>query len=724
MAPANVMTTAPPASRAMPPSNNQDKFSFQKTTFGGITFLALQGTLNESFEGRKVAESIRTEKVVIDMRNVRRFASWGMSEWMDFLRVNAERDLYLVECSIYALSQINLITGLLGHSKLVSFYAGYRCGSCGEERESQFLVPRDREQLRELPGSYQECATCGGRARIEEYPAAFFDKIAERPMFDIDDEVLGFFRAHLNYDLQPDLTRFRAFRKLHNGYTYLRLSGNIATLPSDVLVAASEGTTVVDLAGIVFDPGQIDEWRAYVQTALPRVKSLQLLNCPPWFLESAMSPEDLRDKLKIRTFALSYDCLTCETRAAYMVDVAENLEELASGTAPAAFCPTCRSSLVPALSPEQLAIMRFLPARDRDPALEKFLAAVRSEPSEKLENCLVPHPPRPVQAPGGVRRILYVVLALAVLIIGGLTVVIVGLWKRGGEPGQGVAGGGGGGGGSQQSVTGGASKPASAVPERPDWIVSDVPSSAYCHDLINRLMCVGVSSYRPTREAAVGEANDAALEELVSAVGLKISEPFFRENVVGGYSAVRAKAMSALQATELERASAPDAAAEAVVAKARKRVGELLHASGGPAVPMQRTDWYWEEYAAKKGGTEFLVFIRYDVTLDAVRALVDKYSATTQVLGSTAMTAFPALAWQSADFTAGAMVTKLGPVFAQSGVAAQSVITAVGEQRVNDAPSLVKRIDEWKKGTGNLKLTLKAGDAAEKIIEIPRQRVP
>jgi hypothetical protein len=712
------MTTSPTASKALPPTHPQDRFSVQKTTSGGITFLTLHGTLNEAFEGRKIAESVRTKKLVVSMRDVRRFASWGMSEWMDFLRITADRDLYLVECSTYSLSQINLVTGLLGHGKLVSFYAAYRCGSCSEERDTLFIVPRDRERLPELPGSYQECTTCAGRARLEEYPAAFFDKIAERPLFDIDDEVLAFLRSHFGYDLAPDLTRFRAFRRFHNGYTYLRLSGDIARLPSDVLTAASEGTTVIDLAGIVFDPAQVSEWRTYVQGALYKLKSLQLLNCPPWFLESAISPEDLRDKLKIRTFALSYDCLQCETRTAYMVDVAENLEQLVAGVAPAVACPVCQSSLVPVLSAEQLALMRFLPARDRDPALDKLLAAAQREPPEKLENCLAPQPARPQEVPGGPRRLLYVALALAVLLIGSLTAVVVTLWKRGGElpPAGGLP---------TPAADIAAKSQGSATPERPEWIVSVVPLSAYCHDLINRLMCVGVSSYRRARDEAVAEANDAALEELVSAVGLKISEPFFRETIVGGYSAVRSKALSVLQATELERAAAPNAAAAAAVAKARKRVGELLHASGGAAVPAQRTDWYWEEYAAQKGGgTEFLVFIRYDVPLDAIKALVEKYSANTSILGSTAITAFPALAWQFPDFITGAMLTKVGSPLAGTGIAPQSVITAVGEQRVNDAASLAKRIQEWKQGSGPLKLMVKTGDAAEKVIEIPRQRVP
>jgi S1-C subfamily serine protease len=138
-------------------------------------------------------------------------------------------------------------------------------------------------------------------------------------------------------------------------------------------------------------------------------------------------------------------------------------------------------------------------------------------------------------------------------------------------------------------------------------------------------------------------------------------------------------------------------------------------------VPMQRSDWYWEEYAAKKGGTEVLVFIRYDVSLDAIRALVEKYSATTQVSGSTAMTAFPALAWQYPDFTGGAMLTKVGPPLARAGIAAQQVVTAVDEQRVHDAAGFARRLDEQKQAAGDLKLTVKAGAAPERVVAVPRR---
>lgn len=679
-----------------------ETFAVEKSTLGKVTLLRLQGTLHNAFEGRKLAESIRTRKVIISLRDVRRFASWGMTEWMDFLRICTQHDLYVVECSTYAVGQINLVTGLLGHAKLVSFYASYRCGSCSEETENRFVIPRDGALIRDLPGSVHVCGTCGGQARLEDYPAAFFDKIAERPEFDIDDEVLEVLRSHFKYDLAPDLNRFRALRSARNGYTYLRLSGSLGRLPHETLAAASDGTTVLDLGGIVVDPAELAPWRTYVQGALSKLRSLQLVNCPPGFLETAVAPEDLRDKLKIRTFALAYECVRCETTIAHMVDVAENLEQLVKGNAPYAACPTCQSLLVAALTADQIMFLRSLPARDRDSALDKFLTRAQDEPADKLENCLVaparkPAAPRPA---GG--RGLYIMLGACALLIGGLAVTAFELWRR------------------TETVP---ILKAAAVPTtppapmftRPDWIMFDVPASAYCHDMINRLMCVGVSSYRTTRDDAVTEATDAALEELVNTVGLKVSDPVFRE-AVPGYSDARAKALAALQGADLNRRGKPYADAAAVVRKARKRVVEVLQASGGPAVPSQRSDWYWEEYAGEKDApNETLVFVRYDVPLDAVRALVEKYSTTTSVMGNSAMTAFPALAWQYPDFTGGALLTKVSKVIEAAGVAPQQIVMAVGDQRVTDATGFARRFGEAAHGTGEIQLTVKAGDSTSHV---------
>jgi hypothetical protein len=703
-----------PASKT-PPQRSHDRFELEKATHGGITLLTLHGTLDHAFEGKKIADAVSTPKSVLIMRDVRRYASWGMSEWMDFLRITEDRDLYIVECSTYAVSQLNLVTGLLGHAKLVSFYASYRCGSCSEELETLFLIPRDRDTIRDLPGSDQECPTCGGRARLEEYPAAFFDAIADRPGFDIDDEVLVFLRAQFKYNLSPDLTRFRAHRRTKRGYSYIRLQGNVAMLPMDRLLDATEDTTVLDLERIVFDPAQLTPWRNYIANARQKVKSLQLLDCPPGFLEHGVDTEDLRDRVKVRTFSLTYDCNRCNQPTIQTIDVASNLEELVGGIVPAATCKTCQGQLVTGLYPEQMRVLRALPARDRDAALDRFIEKARSEPVDQLENCLVGSnkaKATPVEAPSS-SRAMYLALALTMIVIVGLAVVAFTLWKDRDE--------------QKLAVN---PTPAVVLPpeqpkfERPDWILSDVPSSAYCHDMINRLMCIGVSSYRPTRDEAVAEANDAALEELVNTIGLKITDSFFRSAIIPAYSETRSKALSALQAADLDRSSAAYIAANDTINKARKRVAEILQSFGGAAVPSQRTDWYWEEYAGKAAGSkETLVFVRYDVSTDALKALTQKYSSSTPVLGSTAMTAFPSLAWHYPEFAGGAWLTKVGYPLKGSGIVAQDMIVALGEQRVGDVTGLLRRLEEWKLLATDLQLTVIDGEKPARKITIPKRRV-
>ncbi|TMQ19469.1 MAG: hypothetical protein E6J91_06165 [Deltaproteobacteria bacterium] len=666
------------------PAQPSQKFKLDRITNGRITFLALHGILDETFEGQKVAESVRTKKIVVSLREVRRLASWGMAEWMNFLRATADRDLYLVECSTYAVNQMNLVTGLMGHGKLVSFYAPYRCGSCSEEFETLMLVPVERASLRDLPDREKACATCGGSARMDRYPATMCKELTERAVFDIDDEVVEFLRTHLNYDLAPDLNRFRAMRRVSKGNVYLRLSGNIAALPAELLAKASEGTTVVDMANILFDPEELTAWRSYVKEAMVSVASLQLLDCPPGFLEAAVRPEDLQTKLKIRTFALQYFCPTCNTSVKGIVDVAENLEQLADGAVPVAYCPTCQSALVPRAA-ESVLLLRRLPARERDPELDAFVARTRAVPVDKLEDCLVARPAKPARASAVSRFIVVAPLAALVLLSSG---VVLYVWKQRQEP----------------APVAGATAPVIAPPAtpafpRPDWINSD-------------------SSYRRTKEEGMADANDAALEELVIAIGVKISEPFFQDNVVAGYSAARTKAFAALQATEIDRSSPAYAAADDAVRKVRRRVVEILQGSGGAAVPARQADWYWEEYKVEKGaGTEYLVFVRYDISTDAVKSLVERYSATTQVNGSAVMTAFPALAWQYPDFTGGAILTKVGGPLAGA-VAPQQIVMAAGDQRVLDAGGLARRVEDWKRATGDLALTVKAGDGPAKVIQV------
>lgn len=83
-----------------------------------------------------------------------------------------------------------------------------------------------------------------------------------------------------------------------------------------------------------------------------------------------------------------------------------------------------------------------------------------------------------------------------------------------------------------------------------------------------------------------------------------------------------------------------------------------------------------------------------------MKSLVEKYSATTPVKGSATMTAFPGLAWQYADLTDGAMLTKVARPLADAGLAPQQVVMAVGDQRVFDVGGLARRLEAWTPAPG------------------------
>ncbi|CAN5756223.1 hypothetical protein BH11MYX2_BH11MYX2_03090 [soil metagenome] len=658
--------------------------------------LSMHGTLNEEFDAKKMADSVKTKNVVIAMADVRRVASFGMAEWMEFLRRLADRDVYIVECSTYAVSQLNLVSGLLGQSKLVSFYSAYRCSGCNTESNSLFLVPRDRGIIRELPGSEYECRNCGGAARLEEYPAAFFDTIANRDPFEIDDDVLAFFRTQLKYDLAPDLARFRAVGAQLEDISYMRLSGQLARLPSDKLTHAARARTIMDLEGVVFDDSGVPAWGACMDAVLPKVTSLQLHGCPPGFLEAAVPVADLRDRVKVRSFVHAYECVRCDAMRPREIDVAANLEDLVMGKLPDSTCPTCKSTLLGMPSAELVALLKALPARDRDPVLEKFFAKSRAEPATKLENLLVFTAKKPQAPASGGRGGLYAVLGLIVVVLGAVGWFAIDAWRNQKQAENRVV---------SLPVSQIDAAPAKPTFVRPEWITEDTPSSSYCQDMINRIMCVGVSSYRTNRDEAVAEANDAALDELVNTVALKISDPLFKETLAPAYGTARNAQLGAVHAAEAERTGEAYKAAQKAATNSRRIVAEALRATGSAAVPAQRSDWHWEEYAADGGGpNEQLVFVRYDVALDAVRSLVEHYSIPVTALGgATLVTAFPGRGWENPDLASGAVVVKPGRL-ARAGVKAESVIVGVDDQPVADALQLSRALEAADKAHTELHL--------------------
>ena len=159
-------------------------------------------------------------------------------------------------------------------------------------------------------------------------------------------------------------------------------------------------------------------------------------------------------------------------------------------------------------------------------------------------------------------------------------------------------------------------------------------------------------------------------------------------------------------------------------------MSEALKRSGGAAVPGQPSGEHWEEYRALVGdGSKFLVFVKYDVSLDAIKALTERYATPAEALGARALTVFPSVAWRFPDVFEGAILVGLDQdVLRAMGLAEENIILSVRDRKVRDAQDFASKIDEeyatLKEHGGNMKFVVKTGDGEPMDFNRPIQGRP
>jgi hypothetical protein len=232
-------------------------------------------------------------------------------------------------------------------------------------------------------------------------------------------------------------------------------------------------------------------------------------------------------------------------------------------------------------------------------------------------------------------------------------------------------------------------------------------------------VCVGVSSFTPSKEDGRTEGWYTALEALTNSIGLKIDDPLFGKRVRRAYTDSRQVAIAAIQTEDASEQ------AQTKVRDARRNVGEALVRSGGNAVPSQMADWYWEEYESRShpGMSEFLVFVRIDVSPEASHALVKRYNVTVETLGAHALTTFPAMGWRYPEAAEGALIISVGPgVLQKLGLAEGDLVTRVRGQPVRDAEDFVAKVEadyaSRKNNAGKMNMVVTKVDGA--VIEYDR----
>ncbi|MEJ7598747.1 MAG: hypothetical protein WKG01_12635 [Kofleriaceae bacterium] len=643
------------------------KLVIEKFADGRIACLRFVGTIDESFEGKKLGQSATGDVLVIDLGSVKKISSFGIREWVDFMAAAGKqvKSLILIECAPKVVDQLNMVANFAGGGRVFSFYAPFRCDYCDSEHRVLLQIDRDHETIKSMKLAERPCPSCNEGMYFDEDGATFFSYLIGQDRFELEPAVASFLATKLNYAVTDLNRKLRVDKVIDGRTTYLRLAGDLdRTFPRDKLAEGLEGIVLVDLAAVGrIEPAGAAEWRRFVQMATPLVERLDLAAVPPAFLEKLCGREDLGPKGSVVTLTLPYSCGPCGTTSQQLIDVGPHHEVLKFATAPELRCPQCRHAMQCVAGESLMTVLPALPKPLASAELVKSVGKLRERalaPAKRPGE--VADPPGPQPAARTSLLVPFLAAALAVVLAAGGYLVYQRLTTK--------------------PVAQATAIVDRSAPARPAWISSEAPSAATCTDTATGLSCVGVSSLIARQDDAEDEALEIALDAVANAIAVRITDPAWKRAVLPLYHAAREAKLAAF---DRDPASST---ARREVREARQAVARALRATSAGAITATPAR-YWEQYGGD--GKRYLAFAQLAVARTELAKLVEIYAQPATALGATVVGAFPLVAWRHPTLERGAIVVALGPGPLQSaGLAEQHVVLTLGGRDVVDAASFAR----------------------------------
>jgi len=692
---------APRPNLTAPPDPGKDaapKLGVDRFVDGGITCLRFLGTIDESFEGKKLAATVKADALVLDLGEVKKISSFGIREWVDFIGTTGKqvKQLVLIECAPKVVDQLNMVANFAGDGRVFSFYAPFRCDYCDSEHRVLLQVDRDWDAIKAMKLPDRPCPSCSEAMYFDEDPATFFSYVLGHDRFELDGEIASFLASKLNYAVSDAARKLKVDKQIEGRTTYVRLTGDLdATFPRDKLGEGLEGAVIIDVGGVGrIEPAGAAEWRSFVQQVTPVVESIHLVAVPPPFLEKLGRRDDLGDKAYVLTLTLPYSCATCATTTGQTIDVEQHHEVLKFATAPELKCAQCKNVLQ-CVAPE--AVMTVLPGL----AKPTPSAELRKSIKELRERRPVVRKTNAGTAGGveGPRRsgalwVPFAAAGLAVALAAG-AYLIYHAWSSGGAAGPGLG-----------KVV------ASSPGPRPAWISDDELGTSGCTETAEGIACVGVSTAALSQSDAEDDASDASLEAVAHELAGKIIDPMWKERVPLIWAQARDAKLAA------QRRDPESSQARRDVRDARRAVAQALRAGAGGQVLATPTASYWEEHDSAQGH-RFVAFVRFVLAPAEAARLVAAYAKPETALGATVVPAYPEVAWRWPTQTAGAIVVGLkAGRLKDLGVAEKYMVLEVGGRDVADAAAFVAvatdEVARLEVTGGTLKLEVQADDPRPK----------
>src|SRR5262245_21103483 len=381
--------TAPPD-----PTPEPAKLTIDRFVDGPIACLRFSGTIDESFEGKKLAQSVKAQVLVLDLGQVKKISSFGIREWVDFVGTVGKqvKQLILIECAPKVVDQLNMVANFAGDGRVFSFYAPFRCDYCDSEHRVLLQVDRDWDAIKAMKLPDRPCPSCSEAMYFDEDSATFFSYVLGHDRFELDLEVAAFLAAKLNYAVSDAARKLKVDKQIEGRVTYVRLAGDLdGSFPRDKLAEGLEGQVIIDVGGVGrIEPAGAAEWRSFVQQVTPVVESIHLIGVPVPFLEKLTRKDDLGEKCFVLTLSLPYACATCASTTGQIVDVEQHHEVLKFATAPELKCNQCKNVLACAAAEPIMTILPTLPKPAVSPELRKTIKELkdRKPPAKKTSTSM------------------------------------------------------------------------------------------------------------------------------------------------------------------------------------------------------------------------------------------------------------------------------------------------------------------------------------------------
>lgn len=649
-----------PALQPPPAPPAEAKLTIEKFADGAITCLKFSGTIDEAFEGKKIARTLECETLVLDLGGVKKISSFGIREWVDFVATSMTRakSLLLIECAPKVVDQLNMVANFAGGGRVFSFYAPFRCDYCDSEHRVLLEMAKDFEAIKAMKLADRPCPSCKDSMYFDEDGATFFSFVLGQGAFELEPDVVGFLAAKLDYRIGTIDAKLRVDKIIDGRITYLRLAGDLNnSFPRDKLAEGLEGTVIADVTGVArVEPAGAAEWRSFVQQIAPLVEQLYLCGVQPAFLEKLCGKDDLGAKTQVTSFALPYACQTCGTTSGRAIDVAEHHAVLKFATAPELRCRECKGLLACVAGEHLMTILPDLPS----PAITKELSSKINElQARKLEKKpstgIVAVPKVAQERP---RTVLPIVLALAIVAVGGVGFMV---YQRASARSP----------GANEVVQ-------RSAATRPAWIHDLGPVTGTCA----ADGCVGASSPLASQEEAEDEAADTASEAVAWQLAQRVAND--KSPLTALYVSARDAAIAGYGRDPLSTQARRE------LHDGRHAVARALHGA------IKITDRYWEAFDTADG-RRYLAFARIAIAPAELDRIAARSKQTAAALGATVGDFVPELAWRFPKLDHGAVVIKLEHGLLQDlGLAEHYLVLAVDGRDVVDAAGFAKLVtDEY-----------------------------